>query len=229
MSSFRLQAPPEPVGDAVDYDESNDAQLLEAWREGDPRAGAALFSRYHPSMVRFFALKVGYERSDDLVQETFLGLRQGLERFHVEKSVRPLLYAIARNQLNYYLRQLVRDRKRFAYDPMTTSLADIGTTPTQRLVGHERNQLLLRALRQLPVNTQVMIELHYWERLPLREIAMVMELPVNTVKTRLFRARKQLEASMAQLAESSQQLESSLEELSAWARRVREEAGRAPE
>ena len=202
-----------------------DEELLKAWRGGDQRAGSALFARHHPSVARFFASKLGYEESDDLVQETFLGLREGLDRFRGEASVRTLLFAIARNQLNYYFRKLTRDRKRFDYDPTQTSIAAIATTPTQRMAGGEQNLLLLRALRELPIDTQVMIELHYWEQLPVREIAEVMEVPVNTVKTRMFRGRKQLEALMEKLAASPEQLEATHDEFSAWAARLRDELG----
>ena len=208
-----------------DYEHASDEVLLAAWRGGDKRAGAALFSRHHPSIIRFFAPKVGYAESDDLVQETFLGLREGLDRFREEASVRTLLFAIARNQLNYYFRRATQHRARFAFDPAQTSIADLETTPTQRMAIEEQNLLLLRALRELPLDTQVMIELHYWEQLPLRDIARVMDLPVNTVKTRLFRGRKRLESIMENLAESADQLETSLSDLSHWAARLREEVG----
>ena len=207
------------------HETASDEQLLSAWRRGDKRAGAALFSRHHPSIIRFFAPKVGYAESDDLVQETFLGLREGLERFREESSVRTLLFAIARNQLNYYFRKATRHRQRFAFDPAQTSIADLETTPTQRMAAEEQHQLLLLALRELPVDTQVMIELHYWEQLPLRDIARVMDLPLNTVKTRLFRGRKRLESIMENLAETSRQLETSLSDLSQWAARLRDELG----
>ena len=93
------------------------------------------------------------------------------------------------------------------------------------MAGGEQNLLLLRALRELPIDTQVMIELHYWEQLPVREIAEVMEVPVNTVKTRMFRGRKQLEALMEKLAASPEQLEATHDEFSAWAARLRDELG----
>jgi RNA polymerase sigma-70 factor (ECF subfamily) len=200
---------------------ASDSDLLRAWRDGDRDAGALLFSRYHPSMVRFFAPKIGYEESDDLIQNTFLALREGLERFREEATVRTLLFAIARNQINYYFRRLMRDRRRFAFDSSQTSLAAIDPTPTQLLAGDQQNLLLLRALRELPFDTQMMIELHYWEQMPVRDIALVMEFPVNTVKTRLFRGRKRLEELMERLAESPAQLDTTLSDLSAWAARLR--------
>jgi RNA polymerase sigma-70 factor (ECF subfamily) len=208
---------------------TSDEALLSAWRDGDQRAGELLFSRHLKSMARFFIPKVGHEQSEDLVQDTFLGLREGLDRFRGESSVRTLLYAIARNKLNYYFRQLTRDRARFVFDAGQTSLAAIGTTPTQRIAGAEQDRLLLQALRELPVDTQVMLELHYWEQIPVGEIATIVDQPINTVKARMYRGRRQLDAMMAKLADSPEQLRSTMDGLSAWAARLRDELGPEPE
>lgn len=209
----------------IDRQRASDEDLLAAWRGGDERAGEALFSRHLRSMIRFFVPKVGHEDGQDLVQDTFLGLREGLERFRGDASVRTLLFAIARNKLNYHFRNLTRDRARFVFDPGQNSIAELATTPTQRMAGAEQNLLLLRALRQLPVDTQVMLEMHYWEQLPVREIAQIVDQPVNTVKARMYRGRRQLEAHMTKLAESPDQLQTTLDGLSAWAARLRSELG----
>ena len=208
---------------SAERENASDEELLVAWRGGDKQAGEHLFSRYLRCMVRFFVPKVGHEAGEDLVQDTFLGLHEGLERFRGDSSVRTLLFAIARNKLNYYFRQLTRDRGRFVFNSSQTSIAGLATTPTERIAGGEQNMLLLLALRQLPLDTQVMIELHYWEQLPIREIVEIMEIPASTVKMRLFRGRKRIESHMQRLAESPEQLQSSLSGLSAWAKRLREE------
>ncbi|MCA9708401.1 MAG: sigma-70 family RNA polymerase sigma factor, partial [Myxococcales bacterium] len=74
---------------------SDDEQLLARWRGGDAQAGAALFERYYEAIARFFVNKVGLD-CGDLVQATFLGCLEGLERFRGEASFRTLLFAIAR-------------------------------------------------------------------------------------------------------------------------------------
>ena len=208
-----------------DIDRASDEALLIAWRGGDARAGEALFSRHLRGMIRFFVPKVGHQDGQDLVQDTFLGLREGLERFRGDASVRTMLFAIARNKLNDHFRRLTRARERFAFDPGDHSLAEVATTPTQRMAGEEQHLLLLRALRQLPLDTQVMLEMHYWEQLSVREIARIVDQPVNTVKARMYRGRRQLEVQMQQLAESPQELQTTADGLSAWAARLRDELG----
>ena len=197
---------------------AQDKELLTRWRAGDQAAGATLLKRHHASVARFFLHKLGPD-TKDLVQATFLGLLEGLERFRGDASFRTLLFAIARNKLFKHLRELTRDRQRF--HPGETSLIDLEPSPISAVVVHERHKLLLAALRRLPIDTQLMIELHYWERLMLKEIAAILELPLNTVKTRMRRGRQQLEVNMRALAESPEQLETTLRGLEGWAVQLR--------
>ena len=200
----------------------SDEDLLAAWRGGDKRAGAALLTRHHASVARFFIHKLGAD-SDDLVQATFLGLLEGIDRFRGEASFRTLLFAIARNKLYRHLRDLTRDRKRF--DPVVTSIAAIGLTPSSALAARDQSKLLLEALRALPLDTQMMLELHYWEKLRIADIAAILDMPEGTVKIRMHRGRRQLEDEMEKLAVSKDQLQTTLNGLSKWAARLREEIG----
>jgi RNA polymerase sigma-70 factor (ECF subfamily) len=72
------------------------------------------------------------------------------------------------------------------------------TSYTSVVARDRAHQRLLQALRELPVDTQVMIELHYWEGLTLTEIAEVVGRPLNTVKTQLRRGRLRLADALAQ-------------------------------
>jgi len=199
----------------------DDAVLLERWRAGDKRAGAALLERHHESLARFFMAKV-QGAADDLVQATFLGLLDGaLDRYRAEASFRTFLFAIARKKLLDHLRSEVRDRARF--DPAHQTLAALDRSPGSVIDAHGRDKLLLAALRELPIDTQMMLELHYWEGLRIREIAGVLELPVNTVKTRMRRGRVALDEHMRALAASREALETTLRGLEGWAQALRRE------
>ena len=202
---------------------SSDTTLLSRWRSGDRRAGAQLLARHHPSVARFFLHKLGPD-CDDLVQATFLGLLEGIDRFRGEASFRTLLFAIARNKLLKHLRERSRDQRRF--DPSRASIAGLEPSPVSLMAVQEQHKLLLTALRRLPIDTQLMLELHYWEKLPIKEIALVLDMPINTVKTRMRRGRLRLDAEMEALAASPEQLESTRRGLDGWAERLREELDR---
>jgi RNA polymerase sigma-70 factor (ECF subfamily) len=87
----------------------------------------------------------------------------------------------------------------------------------------QQHRLLLAALRRLSLDDQVMLELHYWDDMKIEDIAKVVEKPINTVKTRMRRARLRLEELMDELAESREELETTRSGLEGWAERVRQE------
>src|SRR5262249_11744072 len=87
-------------------------------------------------------------------------------------------------------------------DLSITSLADLRTSPSQRVARNEEEQLLVAALRRIPLEYQIALELAYWESLSGPEIAAVLEIPENTVRSRLSRARQALREQIELLASS---------------------------
>lgn len=202
------------------YDTMSDTELLDAWKANDQQAGAVLFKRYYVNVARFFAYRVGPD-SDDLVQETFLGLLARYEHFRGDASFRCYLFGIARNQLLQYIRDRVRDRDRF--DPGEMSIAALDPSPSMVLRVKDDQKLLLAALRRLPIDVQIMLELHYWEKMKIKDIARVLEKNENTVKIQMKRGREKLDAEMEALAESKAQLQTTISGLSKWAAQLRDE------
>lgn len=198
---------------AVLYSAQSDEALFDTWATGDRRAGMALVNRYYESISRFFIHRLGPD-TEDLVQDTFVGLQRGLGRFRGESSVRIYLFQIARNQLLTALRGRARDVARF--DPSESTLEAIDPSMTAILAASDEHKLLVSALRKLSVDTQIMLELHYWEGMKLRQIAEIMKMNVNTIKARMSRGRKALLEHMTSIAESKQQLDTTLHQLSDW-------------
>jgi RNA polymerase sigma factor (sigma-70 family) len=195
---------------------SSDFDLLETWREGDENAGRDLFGRYFESVYRFFRNKVD-DAAEDLTQQTFMGLVQGRDKFRGDASFRTYLFMIARKRLYSHLRQ--RERRSEPVEFHTASVADFGlASPSRAVAVRQEQKLLLHALRRLPVEMQVALELFYWEELTVTEIAEVLETPVGTVKSRLQRARARLDGVIAELSESDDLLRSTMDNFEVWAR-----------
>jgi RNA polymerase sigma-70 factor (ECF subfamily) len=172
---------------------TGDAALLAAWRAGDAAAGQELFARHAASVMRFFRNKLDVDL-DDLVQRTFLACVESRDRVREGSSFRAYVLRIARNELvNHYA---ARQRAAARLDPLTTSILDLGASPSVMVASDERDQALLTALRRLPLDLQTALELHYWEELSTSELAEVLGIPQGTVKTRLFRAREQLRVTL---------------------------------
>lgn len=168
--------------------ESSDIELLDRWRDGDSAAGSELLQRNLQVLLRFFTAKVG-EDVEDLIQATMLGCIEARDRFRGDSTFRTFLVAIARYTL---LRHFRETAKLAAFDPGVTSLRDLGTTPSGALARDEERELVRKAIQQLPLDAQMMLELHYWEGHPPRELAEIFELDPTTARTRLHRSRAAL-------------------------------------
>jgi RNA polymerase sigma factor (sigma-70 family) len=199
------------------HDWSVDAELLEAWRAGDVEAGARLFDRHADAVARMFENKVCVG-AEDLVQQTFLVLVESRDRIREGSSVRAFVLGVARNVLRDHVRKLVRGR---AVDPEVDAMADLAPGPTT-VIGQNREQrLLLAGLRRLPLEHQIGLELYYWEEMDAREIAEVMGISHSAMRSRLAKARALLHQAMTRLAESPDELASTLDGLAQWASQVR--------
>jgi len=197
---------------------TSDIDLLRAWRAGDRAAGGVLLRRYFDGILRFFRNKVDHG-AEDLVQQTFAACVEGRDRFREEAPFRAYLFAIAHNILCEYVRDRWRSREYLDLDKL--SIVDLGASPTARLAARGDEWLLLNALRQIPLASQVILELYYWERMTGPELGLSMGLPENTARSRLRKAKKQLEKTMSELACSPAPLDSSISDLEQWAARLR--------
>ncbi|MCX4244884.1 RNA polymerase sigma factor [Paraliomyxa miuraensis] len=201
---------------------TNDEALFEAWCGGDQPSGEALFERYFGALHRFFHNKLGSStEADDLVQRAFLGCVEARERFRGDASFRSYLFGIAHNTLLMHFRG--RRRKQDPIDFGTVSVLDLGTSPSIRVGRREQEQVLLAALRRLPLELQVVLELSYWESMSSAEIGEALELPAGTVRSRLRRARALLEAAIEALAHTPAVALETARNLEAWARSVRDQ------
>ncbi|MCA9690371.1 MAG: sigma-70 family RNA polymerase sigma factor [Nannocystaceae bacterium] len=198
---------------------SSDAELLNAWREGDRTAGASLFSRHYASIARFFRNKVGDGDSADLIQKTFLACVETRERFRGDASFRTYLFAVARNVLGKHYRSRRRHGDRLDFG--VTSVHDLAPSPTQVLARSSEQRLLLQGLRRIPLDAQVILELYFWESMKAAEIAAVLEVPEGTARTRIRRAKQLLAAELEALGSAS--LESTQTRLDDWARELRDQ------
>jgi RNA polymerase sigma factor (sigma-70 family) len=196
-----------------------DFELLEAWREGDQRAGKELFARHFDSIYRFFRSKVD-DAAEDLTQQTFLGCVKAKDSYRGDASFRTYLYTIARNRLYTHIRD--RQRRDAVIEVGQASVADLGLgSATSAIAAREEQRLLLEAMRHLPLEMQVALELHYWEGLSVREIAIVIETPEGTIKRRLQRARQRLDELISELAESDALRKSTQANFDEWAEGLR--------
>ena len=171
---------------------ASEIELLAQWCDGSDRAGDALLRKSFPVLYRFFINKVG-DATDDLVQQTLIGCVRHRDKILDSGAFRMYLLKIARSRLYDYLRAVRRRAGHVDDDFSQLSVAATGTGGTTR-VGKAQAAIRVReALQRLPVELQVVVELHYWEEHSTAEIAETLDLAQGTVKSRLRRAREQLQ------------------------------------
>lgn len=198
---------------------STDAELVDGWRRGERDACAQLFERYYDGLARFFRSKLP-EAADDLVQRTFLRCFEGLARIADATAFRSYLFGIACNVLREHYRSIHRDGARLEFT--SVSAQELAPSASAVIGWQQEQRLLLEALRRIPLEDQILLELCYWEQLPGRKIAAIVGTPLGTVKAHLRRARQRLEAQLEALARSPGALQGTRSDLERWAAAVRQ-------
>ncbi len=194
--------------------ELEDATLFHAWRAGDREAGEALILRHYDAIARFFRHKAA-AHADDLVQRTFLLCADPNASFRGEGSFRAFLFGVARNVLFEHIRRNLRDGRPDA-DFSASSLLDLSPGVATIAAQHAEQRLLGRALQHLPLESQMLLELYYWEELSIDELASMLAIPAGTVKSRLFSARTQLRETLERLPASPEDARSAQSLLHSW-------------
>ncbi len=180
-------------------EERDDGELLASWRGGDNAAGEALVARHWSSIARFFRSKIG-DKSADLISQTFLACVEARDRIEGD-NVKAYLFAVARKRLADHFRSRARSP---SIDFTVSSVIDLGTGPATFVSRRQRSELLRDGLARIPLDDQIALELAYFEALPMREIAAILEVEENTVRSRLSRARDKLRAALATLTDADE-------------------------
>jgi len=178
--------------------DEKDRDLLQAWSDGDTRAGDRLIRRHDPAVRRYFSTKVPAGEVQDLIQETFMQCTRSLRNFREESNFRGFLLGIARNMLRHYFR--TRRRRFSQVDPLTHSVVELsGPGVVTALALKDRRERILWGMRQLPINIQDALEFKFWEGITDREAAGILEIKAGTYKSRVRRGRELLSDILAEL------------------------------
>lgn len=197
----------------------DDDLLLKRWGQGDQEAGSQLLERHFKSLHRFFGNKLSSLHDvEDLVQQTLMACVTARAAFRHDASFRTFLFAIARRTLLKHL----RDRRSVdSLDANDVSVADCGMGPSSAVRAKREQRLLLRGLRHIPIDSQVVLEMYYWEPMRAQEIADVLAETVPAVRGRLRKAKVQLLEAIESLARNPEEHRSTVDRLDDWAKSLR--------
>lgn len=192
---------------------ASDADLLDQWNAGDDAAGEELFERHFDSLYCFFRNKVAGE-CEELVQRTLMACLEKRHTVRDAHSFRAFLFGCARFELLRSFRRKHRREREVDFDEV--SVHDLDPSPSRIVAQRREQRVLLEALRRIPIDLQIVVELHYWEGLSMEEIAEVVEIPSGTAKSRIRRARERIETELRRIAGDPALLESTVAGLEDW-------------
>jgi RNA polymerase sigma factor (sigma-70 family) len=164
---------------------SDEALMLE-FQAGSRPAFDELFARYRDPLYGFFRRRLNsVERAEDLAQETFLAVIHASSRYEPRALVRTYLYGIALKLLAAERRkQFTNAKSEVPLEPQILEPAQDGASDLVLYVQ--------QALQKLEEPEREIVMLREYEQLSYTEIADLLRIPVNTVRSRLFRARAAL-------------------------------------
>jgi len=170
--------------------EASDEILIGRIAGGDRLAMHALYARHHVKVFRFVLRLVRNEASaQDLISEVFLDVWRQAGRFEGRSAVSTWILAIAR----FKALSSVRRRKEAELDEeQAEAIEDDADTPDVALQKKDTGELLRRCLAKLSPDHREIIDLVYYHEKSVEEVAEIVAIPENTVKTRMFYARKKL-------------------------------------
>ena len=177
---------------------SDEALMLE-FQGGSRAAFEELFGRYRKPLYGFFARRLNNpELAEDLVQETFLAVIRAASRYEPRASVRAYLYGIA-------LKLLAAERRKFLTSSTSGQFASEPKTD-----GTPECALWVRqAMEKMDAPEREILMLREYEQLSYSDIAELLRIPVNTVRSRLFRSRLALRSYLESKARANPALRES--------------------
>jgi RNA polymerase sigma-70 factor (ECF subfamily) len=172
-----------------------DARLIVRIAEGDRRAFEDLYRRYHLRLTRFIMNLIHRPHiAEEVLNDTLMVVWKRAGAYDGASKVSTWIFAIA------YRRTLsaMRGHREPMEDPAVDTRACPADDPEQRLGKNQTRQLLIEAMRALSPDHRTVVDLTYFHELGYREIAEIMSCPVDTVKTRMYHARRHLKRVLAE-------------------------------
>jgi len=176
----------------------SDDDLIRMYREGDAEAFDTLFDRYYTSVYNFARTMLGGAGgAEEVLQETFLAVAQTARTYTPRGRFRAWLMRIVRNRCLNRIESRRRQRAALAGSSLdVVEIASDDPPPARQAEANEQRAILRAAVASLPDRQREAIALYAFEQMTYREIAEVLEVPTNTVKTLIHRARANLARSL---------------------------------
>ncbi|HEX2644723.1 MAG TPA: sigma-70 family RNA polymerase sigma factor [Thermoanaerobaculia bacterium] len=183
----------------VALSEASDEQLIEHLVQGESQAFTEILGRYRDKVYQFarWSVDADEHEAEDITQEVFLQVFRSARSYRGDSKFRTWLYSLTRNVCRQHaarrkVRRMTTADISYNGEDWLQEIPDSRPSPLAEVEVKERQQLLRQAVERLGAIHRSVLLLRDWEGLPYEEIAAVLEIPVGTVRSRLFHARAAL-------------------------------------
>ena len=169
---------------------TSDELLIGRIAKGDRLAMQVLFARHHVRVYRFVLRLVSNQSvAEDLIGDVFLDVWRQADKFEGRSAVATWILAIARFKALSVLRKRPEEK---LDDEAAAAIEDQADDPEVAMQKKDKSEVLRKCLQALSPEHREIIDLVYYHEKSIEEVAEVVGIPENTVKTRMFYARKKL-------------------------------------
>lgn len=172
----------------------SDEQYMQQLAEGNESAFDALVFRYHKPLLGYiYRLLQDEKLAEDLVQDTFLKIYQKGRAGFIPISFKPWMYKIATNNCKDYWKKASTKKEVYTEEIIEKN------EQIYHIIDHQiERKWMIESLNQLSIDYRTALFLRFYQELKYDEIALALDVPLNTVKTRIARGLKQLETVLEQ-------------------------------
>ncbi len=172
---------------------NNEQELIDKIINGDSQSFAQVVDR-HKNLVYSLALRMlkNPEEAEEVSQDTFIKVYTALNSFKGDSKFSTWIYRIAYNTCLDHIKKNKKRYDQLELNEVTENKVESLQNALDTMIVEERAEIIKSCLNHLPSEDAALLTLFYFEERNLKEIEKIMKLTVNTLKVRLFRARKKM-------------------------------------
>ncbi len=172
---------------------NDDQKLIDAINKGDTKAYTQLVNRYK-DLVYTLAIRMvrNREEAEEVAQDTFIKVFKSLDKFKGDSKFSTWIYKVTYNTCLDRIKKNKKHLNDVPIDEFTFNKLETIDNALDNLIKEEKNRLIKNCINKLPEDSSALLTLFYFEDLSLEEISKIINIEANTVKVKLFRARKKL-------------------------------------
>ena len=172
-----------------------DVRLMEGIAEGERRALEQLYAKHHKRVFLFIRrFESNIAIAEDLANDVFLDIWDKAASFEGRSKVSSWILGMARFKA---LSEIRKRRNTVDPDDVMGEMEDEGDTPEVAAQKKDKGAVLMECVQRLSQEHRIVVDLIYYQEQSIKEAAEVLQVPENTIKTRMFHARKKLSEMMS--------------------------------